>query len=69
MFPDAFYTNGPSTVVIGDLDAFVAYVESGQALQAWWVLRAEADVSREAFLRSQSEAWRHIVYHLSPVQS
>ena len=49
------------TTVVGDIDAFIEYLESGQSLSDWHerltVLTAECD----AFLREHSHVWSHIV--------
>ena len=49
------------TTVLGDLDAFIAYVENGQALQDWRRLQAEAAQELHTFLRVHNHSWRHIV--------
>jgi hypothetical protein len=59
----ALLLNAPDdTTVLGDLDAFIAYVENGQALQDWRWLQAEAMKELNAFLRIHNHSWRHIVY-------
>jgi hypothetical protein len=49
------------TTVIGDLDAFMAYVESGQAWLDWRQLRAMAVKELDGFIQSRSRSWHHIV--------
>jgi hypothetical protein len=45
--------------VIGDVEAFIAYVESGQALHDWQKRRADALQEIERFLKSPHCAWQH----------
>ena len=49
------------TTVVGDVDAFIEYLESGQSLrdshERLAILTAECD----AFLREHSHVWSHIV--------
>ena len=49
------------TTVVGDLDAFMVYLESGQAWQDWRHLHATAVKELEGFIQSRSRSWRHIV--------
>ena len=49
------------TTVIGDIDAFIAYVESGQALHDWHERLATLTQECDAFLREHSHVWSHII--------
>ena len=42
LFPNEFVDEPNDTAVVGDLDAFMTYVETGQALQDWNALRQTA---------------------------
>jgi hypothetical protein len=46
------------TVVMGDVDAFIAYVESGQALEEWQKCHAWALRELARCFRSPHRAWR-----------
>jgi hypothetical protein len=48
------------TAVIGDLDAFMTYVESGRALQDWHALCKAAAKEMDDFLRTRNRYWRHV---------
>jgi hypothetical protein len=49
------------TTVVGDIDAFIAYVESGQALRDWHERLALLTAECDAFLREHSHVWSHII--------
>jgi hypothetical protein len=61
--PNALLDAPDDTTVIGDLDAFMAYVESGQAWQDWCQLHAAAVKELDRFIRARSRSWQHIVCH------
>lgn len=61
LFPDEFVDEPNETTVVGDLDAFMNYLENGQALQDWYALRQTACKELEWFLQSRNHTWRHIV--------
>ena len=60
-FPDELVDEPGDTAMVGDLDAFMSYVENGQALQDWQALRRTANQELEGFLQSRKHTWRHIV--------
>jgi hypothetical protein len=47
------------TTVMGDIDAFIAYIESGQALNEWQKCHAKARQEIERDLRSHHRLGRH----------
>ena len=49
------------TTVVGDIDAFIEYVESGQALRDWHERLAVLTAECDAFLREHSQVWSHII--------
>ena len=49
------------TTVVGDIDAFIEYVESGQALRDWHERLAILTEECDAFLREHSHVWSHII--------
>ena len=49
------------TTVVGDLDAFMVYLESGQAWQDWKRLHAAAVKELDGFVQARSRSWRHII--------
>jgi hypothetical protein len=49
------------TTVVGDIDAFVAYIESGQALQDWYERLTMLAAEYDAFLKEHSNIWSHII--------
>jgi len=49
------------TTVVGDIDAFIAYVESGQALRDWHERLAILTEECDTFLREHSHVWSHII--------
>ena len=49
------------TTVMGDIDAFIAYIESGQALNEWQKCHAKALQEIERCLRSNYRPGRHTV--------
>lgn len=51
----------PDTDVFGDVDAFIDYIEVGQAWQDWHERLAESAYERELFFREHGRYWRHIV--------
>lgn len=53
------------TAIIGDIDAFIEYVESGQALHDWHDRLAAISEEYETFLREHSHVWNHIVIQTS----
>ena len=60
-FPNEFVDEPNDTAVVGDLDAFMHYLENGQALQDWHALCQTACKELEWFLQSRNHTWRHIV--------
>ena len=55
------------TTVIGDIDTFIEYVESGQALRDWHDRLTAIAEEYETFLREHSHVWSHIVIQTSRV--
>lgn len=49
------------TTIVGDIDAFMEYVESGQALRDWHDRLAVQAEECDAFLREHSHIWSHII--------
>ena len=49
------------TTVVGDIDAFIEYLESGQSLRDWHERLAVLTAECDAFLREHSHVWSHIV--------
>jgi len=49
------------TAVVGDIDAFIEYVENGQALHDWHERLAVLTEECDAFLREHSHVWSHII--------
>jgi hypothetical protein len=49
------------TTVVGDIDAFIEYVESGQALRDWHERLAILTEECDTFLREHSHVWSHII--------
>jgi hypothetical protein len=49
------------TTVVGDIEAFIEYVENGQALQDWYERMAAMTAECEAFLTEHGHIWNHIV--------
>jgi len=61
--PAELAINPEDTAVIGDVDAFIAYLESGQAMRDWHERLAVLAEECDAFLREHSHVWSHIVIH------
>ncbi len=53
------------TVIIGDIDMFIEYVENGQALRDWHDRLAAISEEYETFLREHSHVWSHIVIQIN----
>jgi hypothetical protein len=53
------------TAVVGDIDTFIEYVESGQALRDWHDRLDAIAEEYETFLREHSHVWSHIVIQTS----
>jgi hypothetical protein len=51
------------TAVVGDIDAFMDYIENGQALRDWHERIAMQTEECDAFLREHSHVWSHIIIH------
>ena len=49
------------TTVVGDVDAFIEYLENGQALHDWHARLAAQAEECDAFLREHNHVWSHIV--------
>jgi len=49
------------TTIVGDIDAFIEYVESGQALHDWHARLAILTEECDTFLREHSHVWSHII--------
>ena len=49
------------TTIVGDVDAFIDYVESGQALHDWQERRAGALKEIERFFRTNQRVWQYPV--------
>jgi ATP-dependent helicase/DNAse subunit B len=49
------------TTVVGDIDAFIEYVENGKAKKDWYDRMAAREEERDAFLREHSQVWSHII--------
>lgn len=49
------------TTIVGDIDAFIDYVENGQALRDWHDRLAAQTEECDAFLREHSHVWSHII--------
>jgi hypothetical protein len=49
------------TTVVGDIDAFIEYLESGQSLRDWHARLTALTEECDAFLREHSHVWSHIV--------
>lgn len=54
------------TTVLGDIDAFIAYVESGQALTDWDARISSQTAECDAFLREHGHVWGHIIIQGAP---
>ena len=64
--PPIFYTDQHDTNVIGDVDAFMVYLESGQAFQDWQEQLGSSARERELFFQKNRRFWQHIAYDGSP---
>ncbi len=60
--PPEFLTAPDETMVIGDLEAFSTYIETGQASQDWETCCRAAAREREAFFIANQHLWHHIVH-------
>jgi hypothetical protein len=49
------------TTIVGDIDTFIEYVESGQALRDWHERLAVLTAECDTFLREHSHVWSHII--------
>jgi len=54
------------TTIVGDIDTFIAYVESGQALHDWYERLAALTEECDAFLHEHSHVWSHIIIRSRP---
>ncbi|MBM3225975.1 MAG: hypothetical protein FJZ47_19565 [Candidatus Tectomicrobia bacterium] len=61
--PAELAINPEDTAVIGDVDAFIAYLESGQAMRDWHERLAVLAEECDAFLREHSHVWSHIIIY------
>jgi hypothetical protein len=59
--PNALLNTTDDTTIIGDMEAFMVYIESGQACHDWWQLHAVAMKELDSFIQSRSRSWNHIV--------
>jgi hypothetical protein len=59
--PPELALTSDETAVVGDIDAFIEYVESGQALRDWHERIAVLTEECDAFLREHSHVWSHII--------
>ena len=50
------------TAVVGDVDAFMDYVEDGLALLDWHLRIASVAEECDSFLREHSRVWAHIIH-------
>ncbi len=50
-----------ATMVVGDLEAFSRYIETGQAFQDWQTCYRIAARERERFFIENQHLWHHIV--------
>ena len=57
------------TTVVGDVDAFIAYVENGQALRDWHERIAVLTEECDTFLREHSHVWSHIIIQGQPTNA
>jgi hypothetical protein len=59
------------TTVVGDVDAFIEYLENGQALRDWHERLAVQAEECDAFLHEHRHVWSHIVIqgHTPAVES
>ena len=49
------------TTVVGDVDAFIKYLESGQAVRDWYDRIQALTEKCDFFLREHSQEWQHII--------
>jgi hypothetical protein len=54
------------TMIVGDIDAFMTYFESGQARSDWDERLAAQTEECDAFLREHSHVWSHIIIQGTP---
>jgi len=59
--PPELALTSEETTVVGDIDAFIEYVESGQALRDWHERLAILTEECDTFLREHSHVWSHII--------
>ncbi len=52
------------TTLVGDIDEFMEYYESGQALKDWYDRIIERTEECETYLREHSHVWRNIIIQL-----
>ena len=52
------------TTVVGDIDAFIEYIERGQALRDWHERMAMLTKECDEFLLEHSNVWSHIIIPL-----
>ena len=63
--PPEFLVASDATMVVGDLDAFSAYIETGQAFEDWQACCQAAAREREAFFTANQHLWHHIIHMAS----
>ena len=56
--PTELFDEPDDTVIIGDLDAFMAYLESGQAWHDWHEMCATANQEIDRYIRAHAHTWR-----------
>lgn len=49
------------TAVVGDIDAFIDYIENGQALHDWYARLETLAAEYDLFLKEHSHVWNHII--------
>jgi hypothetical protein len=57
------------TTIVGDIDTFIEYVESGQALRDWHERLAILAEECDTFLREHSHVWSHIIIQKANVET
>jgi len=61
ILPTELVNEPEDTAVVGDIDAFIAYIESGQALEDWNTRMAALNAEYDIFLKEHSHVWSHII--------
>ena len=62
--PFKYHAISDDTVVIGDLNAFMQYVDTGLAYRDWQDRCEVAAREREDFFRDNQHFWHQIVHHV-----